>query len=381
MTVVGLLWGALTYTVPFIFVLTVVVFVHEMGHFLVGRWCGIKVDAFSLGFGRELASFTDRRGPRWRLAALPLGGYVKFHGDATVAGGTDETAMRRMPESERSVSFFAQPVWKRAAVVVAGPLANFLLAVVVFVVIFSAYGRAILLPRVDSVVAGGAAETAGLQAGDVIVEIDGAKVDNFTELQRIVTVSADRALQMVVNRGGQTLSLTATPKLDDVATPVGKSRAGVLGIRAGSHPQDWRDERYGLVEATKLAVSESWFVVTRTGGYLAGLLTGRESTDQLSGPVGLAQAAGEMAKLGMKFVLNLIAVLSISIGLLNLMPIPLLDGGHLAFYAIEALRGRALNQRAQEFGFRVGLAVVGGLMLFATYNDVARQIRHLFNLG
>ena len=362
-----------TYVVPFIFVLTVVVFIHELGHFLVGRWCGIKVDVFSLGFGRELAAYVDRKGTRWRLAALPLGGYVKFHGDATAAGGTDDTAARKMPESERSVSFFAQPVWKRAAVVVAGPVANFILAIVVFTGIFYAYGRAVLLPRVDSVVVGGAAEAAGFQKGDLVLEIDGRRVDSFVEFQRIVTASAGETLRILIDRDGKGMTLTAVPKMSEISTSLGKSRVGILGISAGAQAQNWRVENYGIVEATKLAASESWFVVSRTASYIGGLLIGRESPDQLSGPVGLAHVSGEMAKLGFSAVLNLIAVLSISIGLLNLMPIPLLDGGHLVFYAIEAIRGRALNQKAQEFGFRIGLAVVGSLMVFATYNDISTR--------
>ena len=381
MIVLQTLWSAATYLVPFIFVLTVVVFIHELGHFLVGRWCGIKVDAFSLGFGKELAHFVDRQGTRWRLAALPLGGYVKFHGDATAAGGTDDAAARKMPESERSVSFFAQPVWKRAAVVAAGPIANFILAIVVFAGIFLFYGRAVLLPRVDSVVVGAAAAEAGFEKGDLILEIEGARVDSFTELQRIVTASAGEPLRVLVDRGGKTLTLTATPRMSEIATPLGKSRAGILGINAGAHPQDWRVETYGPLAATRLAVSESWFVVSRTSSYIGGLITGRESPDQLSGPAGLAQASGEMAKLGFSAVLNLIAVLSISIGLLNLMPIPLLDGGHLVFYVIEFIRGRALNQKAQEFGFRIGLAFVGGLMVFATYNDIARLTRQFMSGG
>ena len=374
MPILHALMGMATYLVPFIFVLTVVVFIHELGHFQVGRWCGIKVDVFSLGFGREIFAFIDRKGTRWRLAALPLGGYVKFHGDATAAGGTDDTAARKMPESERAVSFFAQPVWKRAAVVAAGPVANFILAIAVFSATFFFYGRAVLMPRVDAVAVGGPAEAAGFRKGDLVMEIDGTKIDSFMDLQRIVTASADQTLHVTVERDGQTLLLTPTPRLSELSTPLGKSRAGVLGINAGSNRQDWRVENYGLIDSTRLALSESWFVVSRTSSYIAGLLTGRESPDQLSGPAGLAQASGEMAKIGFSAVLNLIAVLSISIGLLNLMPIPMLDGGHLVFYLIEAVRGRALNQRAQEFGFRIGLAFVGGLMIFATYNDLARLL-------
>ena len=371
-----------TYIIPFLFVLTVVVFFHELGHFLVGRWCGIKVDAFSLGFGPELFAFVDRKGTRWRFAALPLGGYVKFHGDANAAsGGTDDAAVSQMSEDERKVSFFAQPIWKRAATVAAGPIANFLLAIVIFSTIFFSYGRAVLLPRVDKVVAGGAAEIAGFMPGDLILEIDGRAISSFNELQRIVSIAAGQPIKILVDRGGKAMALNATPLLKEIATPMGKTRAGVLGIEAGQRRDDWKVEHYGLVDSVKLASSETWFVIERTASYLGGLFIGRESPDQLSGPAGLAQVSGEMAKLGFGAVLNLIAILSISIGLLNLMPIPLLDGGHLLFYAYEALRGRALGEKAQEFGFRVGIAFVAGLMIFATYNDIARLTRQFMNWG
>ncbi|MBV8850597.1 MAG: RIP metalloprotease [Methylobacteriaceae bacterium] len=381
MSAFGPLGTLLIYVVPFLFILTVVVFFHELGHFLVGRWCGIKVDAFSLGFGPEICAFVDRKGTRWRLAALPLGGYVKFHGDANAVSGTPSDDVPRMSVAERSVTFFGQPVWKRAAVVAAGPIANFILAVVIFTVLFVSFGRPVLLPRVDAVTPGGAAEVAGFKPGDIVLAIDGRTIDNFAEMQRIVSASADTPLIFLVNREGVATTLEATPRLKELSTPLGKTRVGLLGVEAGAHHDDWRTEHYSLLGSIQLAGHETWYVIERTMTYVGGLFVGRESPDQLSGVIGTAQVAGEMAKLGFGALLNLAAILSISIGLLNLFPIPLLDGGHLMFYAIEALRGRALNERAQEYGFRVGLAIVCGLMIFATYNDISRITRQLMHWG
>ncbi len=366
------LQGVGTYIVPFVVVLTIVVFVHELGHFLVGRWCGIKVDAFSIGFGPELFAFTDGKGTRWRFAALPLGGYVKFHGDANGASMADDAAVSGMPEDERKVTFAAQALWKRASVVAAGPIANFILALVILTGVFYFAGRAVLTPRIDGVVAGSVAEAAGFKPGDLVLEIDGEKIGSFNDLQRIVTASPDRSLAFLIDRSGQGVRLTATPRLKEIVTPVGKSRVGQLGIEAGGKRENWRMETYGVVDSVKLAGAETWFVLSSTAKYLGALVIGRESTDQLSGPAGLAQASGEMAKLGMVAFLNLVAILSISIGLLNLAPVPLLDGGHLLFYAIEGIRGRALPEKAQEIGFRIGIALVGCLMVVATYNDILR---------
>ena len=366
------LYSAGIYIVPFVLVLTIVVFFHELGHFIVGRWCGIKVDAFSIGFGPELVAFMDRKGTRWRIAALPLGGYVKFHGDANGASMADDAAISGMPESERAVTFAAQPIWKRAATVAAGPIANFILAIVVLTGVFWVNGRDILIPRVNGVVHGSAADVAGFRAGDLVLAIDGQPVKSFLDLQRIVTASPDQTLNFLVDRSGQDVQIAATPRLQEVKTPIGKSRVGQLGIEAGGRREDWRNEKYGVVDSARLAVGETWGVVSQTAGYLGKLAIGRESSDQLSGPAGLAQVSGEMAKLGLAALLNLLAILSVSIGLLNLAPVPLLDGGHLLFYLIEAIQGRALNERAQEIGFRIGIAVVGGLMVVATYNDIAR---------
>jgi regulator of sigma E protease len=381
MTVLHSLWTLGSYILPFVFVLGLVVFFHELGHFLVGRWCGIQVDAFSMGFGPELVHYTDRHGTRWRLAALPLGGYVRFHGDASGASEPDFEAAAAMPESERAVSFFAQKVWKRAAVVAAGPIANFLLALVIFTGLFYFDGRQILSPRIDSVVEGGRAAAAGFRKGDLVVSIDGVRIEGFQDMQRIVSSSAETPLHFIVERDGGQVEIVAAPERRDIKTPFGVNRAGVLGVAAGGASQDWRVRRFSLPGAAMEAGRETWYVIARTGAYLGGLVAGRESAEQLSGPIRIAEVSGEVAKAGIWPLFNLAAILSISIGLLNLLPVPLLDGGHLLYYAFEAARGKALTQRAQEFGFKIGLAFVAALMLVATYNDIVRLTRQWLNLG
>lgn len=366
-------------TVPFLGVLTVVVFFHEMGHFLVGRLCGVKVDAFSLGFGPELLHYIDRKGTRWRLALLPLGGYVKFHGDANGASMPDEAATAALPAEERSVTLFGQNVWKRAAIVAAGPIANFLVAIVIFAGLFHFAGRAMISTEIGSVQAGSAAEAAGFKPKDLIVSIDGQSTESFEDVQRIVMTSDGGALAFVVKRDGQDVALTATPVSKVRQTPLGPMRTAVLGVAADATPLTTHMRRYGVIDSFKLGTRETWFVVTSTGRYLKGLLAGRESTDQLSGPIRIAQVSGQMAKLGVAPLVNLAAILSISIGLLNLLPIPLLDGGFLMFFAYEAIRGKALGERTQQFGFRIGLTFVAALTIFAAYNDISRLTKSFFH--
>jgi regulator of sigma E protease len=381
MSLLTQIWALAGYILPFLFVLSLVVFFHELGHFLVGRWCGVKVETFSLGFGPELFGFNDRYATHWRVAAFPLGGYVRFHGESNGASMTDEAALAAMPPSERAVSFIAQKVWKRAAIVAAGPLANFLLAIVIFTGIFYVNGRAILLPMVDGIAAGSAAEAAGFQLGDRIVSIGGIKVDSFEDMQRVVQTASDTELAFSVERGGKLVELVATPRRRDVVTPFGTTRVGVLGVQSKSKPENWHIQTYDFVGSVKLAGAETWYVVARTGSYLKGLAAGQESTDQLSGPIRIAEVSGAMAKIGLAALLNLAAILSISVGMLNLFPIPLLDGGHLVYYAVEAVRGKAMNDKLQQFGFKVGLMLVTSLMVFATYNDILRLTRQWMHLG
>ena len=373
--ILGHIFSLFGYLVPFLFVLAIVVFFHELGHFLVGRWCGVKVDIFSLGFGRELAGFNDRHGTRWRLSAIPLGGYVKFHGDANAASAPQSTAMLdTMDAKDRAATFAAQPVWERAAIVVAGPVANFILAIAIFSVSFYVSGRPLLLPRVETVLPDSAAAKAGFQAGDLVVSINGEKVLGFGDMQKIVSASSEVPLSIEVERGTTDLNLVATPERRDVKGPFGSSRIGVLGITASNKPEDWSTERFTPIGAVTAASSETWYVIDRTMSYIGGLIVGTETPSQISGPIRIAEVSGEVAKVGFGALINLAAFLSISIGFVNLLPIPLLDGGHLMYFFVEATRGRPMSERAQEIGFRVGLAIVSMLMIFATFNDVLRLV-------
>lgn len=362
-------WGGwLTgYVVPFLFVLTVVVFFHELGHFLIARWCGVRVMVFSVGFGPELFGYNDRHGTRWKVSAIPLGGYVKFFGDENAASVPDAETVSQMSEAERRVSFFYKPVGQRAAIVAAGPIANFLLAIVIFAAVFTFYGKQAAPARVDTVQPNSAALAAGFQPGDLIVSINGRKIETFTDMQRLVSASAGQSLEIVVDRGGARTTLRATPALTELKDNFGNvHRIGVLGI-TGARGEPVKVDP---LTAVKLGVEETWFVVERTLSYLGGVIVGRESADQLGGPIRIAQVSGQVATAGFVALIHLAAVLSISIGLLNLFPVPLLDGGHLLFYSIEWIRGRPLSDRAQEYGFRIGLAIVLLLMIFATFNDI-----------
>ena len=359
------------YVVPFLFVLTVVVFFHELGHFLVARWCGIKVLVFSLGFGPEIVGFNDKRGTRWKLSAIPLGGYVKFFGDDNAASVPDHAAAAVMTEAERNDSFIHKPVGSRAAVVAAGPIANFILAIAIFAGVFMISGKQTTTARVDAIQDGSAAQAAGFKPGDLVVAINGSRIDSFSDMQRIVSISAGETLSVEIERGGVPVTLKAVPQMRELKDNFGNvHKLGVLGISRSMAAGDIKTEKMGPLTAIAAGAQETWFVVDRTLSYIGGIFAGREAADQLGGPIRIAQVSGQVATAGFTALVHLTAVLSVSIGLLNLFPIPLLDGGHLLFYGIEAARGRPLSERAQEFGFRIGLAIVVMLMLFATFNDI-----------
>jgi regulator of sigma E protease len=377
----------------FVVVLSIVVFVHEFGHFQVARWFNVKVDSFSIGFGPEILARTSRAGIRWRLSALPLGGYVKFTGDKDEASTPDFSAP---PADASSGLLHAQPVGVRAAVVAAGPAANFIFAIAVYWVLFGTMGETVQRPLISLVQAGGAAAEAGMLVGDEIISIDGAKIDSFTQLQSKVLVSAKEPLTIVVKRGTQTVEMIATPKVVERETPFGDMETqGALGIGSDGTEDTIKQVRFGPVEAGGRAVQQTWNVVSTQINFIQALFRGGMSAGHLSGPLGIGQIAGKVTensiagagpdasavKVAESVFLGLVqlmAVLSISIGFMNLLPLPVLDGGHLVFYAAEALRGKPIPEKVQALSFRVGLACILSLFVFATFQDLDRV--GLFNV-
>lgn len=364
----------LSYAPPFLFVLGVVVFVHEMGHFLVARFFGVTVETFSIGFGKELWSFYDRKGTKWRIALLPLGGYVKFKGDENAASVPHGGDIEKLSEAERAGNFHAKPVGQRAAVVVAGPVANFILAIVILTAWFMTAGKPILEPRVATIAPDSAAAEAGFQPGDLIRNIDGTDIESFNEVQRIVMLNAETPLSIAVERNGQLVTLNAKPQLKEVKDRLGNTiKVGLLGI--GSRNENLIVRKLGPVAAFSESLSETYFWLKQPVMFIQKLSMGQASGDQVRGFLGIAQLSREVASMGFAELFHWIAIISINIGLLNLFPIPILDGGHLLFYGIEAIRGRPLSERTMEIGFRIGFALVIMLMLFATRNDVIHFLR------
>lgn len=367
----GLLIGVL---LPFVFVLTIVVFIHELGHYWVGRLCGIGAKVFSVGLGPELFGITDKRGTRWRFSLIPLGGYVKFTGDMNAASANvdDGEGTAKLSPEEQAQAFQNKSVWRRAATVAAGPIANFILAIAIFSTVLAVYGRVIADPVVAEVRANSAAEQAGLMPGDIFVSLDGQTVAKFSDVQRYVSPRAEIPIQMIVSRDGKEVELIVTPERLETEDQFGnKLEQGVIGVVNNADVGNYRTEKYSVGQAIVQGVKETGYVITRTGGYLADVITGREKADQIGGPIRVAQVSGQVATLGIIALLNLTAILSVSIGLLNLLPVPILDGGHLLFYAFEAVRGKPLSPGAQEIGYRIGFALILSLMVFATWNDVS----------
>ncbi len=343
----------------FIVVLGVLVFVHELGHYLAARWRGIHVEAFSIGFGRSIASRTDRLGTVWKLAWLPLGGYVKLHGQERPEDVADDVRAGWLPGR----TFHEKSVLSRAIVVAAGPIANFLLAAVLFAGLFGTVGRPVTVPVIGEVVADGAAAKAGLLAGDRVESIDGAAIAKFEDIQRIVSASADRELSLRILRDGQEQTISVTPGARDAGQG---RRVGLLGVRGGGT----EFTKLNPAQAVAAGVEQTWDVTSQTVAGLGQMLSGARTTDELGGPLRIAQLSGQVAQLGLSSLVSFIAVLSVNLGLINLFPIPILDGGHLLFYLVEAVRGRPLPPRAQEYGYRAGFAVLACLFVFATWNDL-----------
>ncbi len=344
--------------VPFLIVLGVLVFIHELGHYLAARWRGVHVEAFSIGFGRAIASWTDKRGTVWKLSWLPLGGYVKLHGQEQPED-VDETVRAAWLPGR---TFHEKSVLSRAIVIAAGPIANFLLAIVLFTGLFATIGRPVATAELGEIVAGSAADRAGLQKGDVVAAIDGTAITRFEQLRAIVSTHAGKPLSLHVMRGQTALDLAVTPTTHDV----GGVPTGLLGVRAGASIF----EPVSAPAALWAGVAQTWDFTAQTFDGIWSMITRKASIDDLGGPVRIAQMSGQVAAMGLPSLVTFIAMLSVNLGLFNLFPIPVLDGGHLVFYLLEALRGRPLPPRAQEYGYRAGFALLLGLFVFATWNDL-----------
>lgn len=362
-----LLVGFWDYVIIFLVILTVVVFVHEMGHFLVARWNGVRVEVFSIGFGPELFGFTAKSGTRWKIGMLPLGGYVKMFGDADAASTPDFST--DLPPDLQRFSFRHKKVHQRAAIVAAGPAMNFIFGIVVLAGMFMIYGQPRTAPVIGQVQEGSAAAAAGLLAGDRVREANGQGVERFQDLQRIIRLTVGEPVDLIIDRHGQSMRLTAQPRVTEVKDIFGNvHKTPVLGIVAD--PDSTEVVHYDPVSALWAATRETGDMVTSTLIGLGQMATGQRESDELGGPLRIAKGAGQAAQLGIGSVVFYTILLSINLGLINLFPVPLLDGGHLLFYGVEALQGRPLGPRAQEYGFRIGLILVFALMLFATRNDL-----------
>jgi regulator of sigma E protease len=459
---IGGLGNAAFFAIAFLLVLTPIVFIHELGHFLVARWCGVKVKDFSIGFGREIFGFYDRYGTRWRFAWIPVGGYVKFMDDDNSASFPSRESLERMSPAEREGAFQTKPLAARAAIVAAGPIANFLLAIVIFTLMFVFIGERVIPPRVGAVEPGGPAASAGFQPNDLIVGIDGRQVRSFADMERIITLNADRDLAFEVERAGARVQLKATPVWSETADPAGKKfkrvtigveppampprvgglvqgapaagagfrtgdvivriegtpvksfaemqkivsanadreitfeidregtllrlkatpaerevtdrfgakiKQGMIGIK-GTQEGEFR--RYGPVEAFGQAINRTYSIIADSLTGLYQIATRRMPADQLRGPLGIAEMSAQVATWGLVPLISFVALISVAIGFFNLLPVPVLDGGHLLFYAIEAVRRKPLSERTQEISFRIGLALVLLLFVFVTVIDVRR---------
>jgi len=353
----------------FVVVLTLVVFFHELGHYLVARICGVKVEVFSIGFGRELFGFTDRTGTRWKFSLIPLGGYVKFYGDVGYAGEKDHIAAGKMSSKDMEVSFHTKSLARRAAIVAAGPVANFLLAIVILVFIFSIVGRAFTPPVVGEVVEGSAALAAGIEADDRIISINARKIRRFEDIRDIVMFSPGEVLNLNIERAGQFLEISVTPRTSEFIDALGNShKIGLLGISVAGV----EFEKVSIVGAILEAVGHTYYLSAKTLQGIGQIITGSRSTDELGGPILIAQMSGAQAANGPVSFFNFVVILSVTLGLINLFPIPVLDGGHLLFYLLESLRGKPLGSKVQEYSFLAGLSFIVVLMVFTTFNDLTR---------
>jgi regulator of sigma E protease len=351
----------------FLLVIGPLIFVHELGHYFAGRWFGVKADAFSIGFGKEIAGWTDKRGTRWKIGWLPLGGYVKFAGDMNPAS-TPSNEWLAMPPEERNKTFQSKPVWQRFIIVLAGPLVNFLFAIAVYIGVFASYGEPRTPALVSAVVEGSAADRAGLRPGDRIVELNGQNITRFEDVAAFVRIRPEERVRVEIERGGKTLELFAVPDAQTVRDNFGnEAKMGLLGISPAGRVIEPLQPHQLVGAAVRQTVDTVQMMVVTLGQ----VVTGTRSVKEMGGPLKIAQYSGQQASLGWLDFMWFMSIISINLGFINLLPIPLLDGGHLLFYLIEGVRRKPLKPEAQEWAFRTGLAALLALMIFVTLNDLA----------
>ncbi len=358
--------GFLLTILAFALVIGPLVFIHEMGHYLAGRWFGVKAEAFAIGFGREIAGFTDKRGTRWKFGWLPLGGYVRFAGDMNPAGQPD-AAWLSLPPAERNQTFQAKKLWQRAIIVAAGPITNFLLAILILGGFAVVYGESRTPPVVNTIVAGGAAAGAGLQPGDRIVAMGDTRIDTFDDIRNYAQIRADERVRVTYDRGGQVQTADLTIATQREVDRFGNEyRTGLVGI-GNTSPVF---EPVSLLRAPVVGVERTVGIVDMMVATIGQIVTGRRPLDELGGPLRIAKVSGETMTLGWPAFITLIALVSINLGFINLLPVPMLDGGHLFFYAIEAVRRKPVDPKVLEWAFRGGLAALLALMVLVTVNDL-----------
>ncbi len=351
----------------FIVIISVIVFIHEFGHYIFAKKFGVKIESFSIGFGREIFGWNDKSGTRWKISILPMGGYVKMFGDESGASNPDVGKLATMTDEEKKHAFYFQKIWKKFLIVFAGPFTNFLTAIVILSFFFVFYGRPETKPILDSVKEGSAAAQIGLKAGDEITELDGTHIARFEQIKAIVSINPGLPIPITYIRDGKEIKTEITPQIQETTDVFGdKAKLGLIGVT--SNAADYN--KLPLPKALAASVAETYDISANTLQAIGQMLTGRRSSDEISGIIRIAEYSGKSVEKGLRMVLWFMAILSINLGLVNLFPIPMLDGGHLFFYLIEAVRGKPLSEKTQEYLFRAGFLLLMGLMVFATFNDL-----------
>ena len=362
----------LSYILPFIALIVIVVFIHEYGHYYFAKRFGVGVTDFSIGFGKEMFGWNDKSGTRWKVCVIPLGGYVKFFGDRNVYSQADnEKIIKEYSKEDQDKLFVLKPLYQRALIVFGGPLANFLLAILIFFSVYTFAGKDFTPAVINEVQKDSPAMVAGLKDNDIIVSIDGNKVKSIMEVSKFIMMSTDEFINFTINRYDQDLIFKVKPNLveseDDFGNKVTKR---MIGIKLGAYNNEVNHVKLGPAKALFYAVNEVYFVTTSSLKYIGSMLTGNGDSSQLGGPIRIAKISGQVAEFGILPFISLMAYISISLGLINLFPIPMLDGGHLMFYGIEKVLGRPLSQKTQEGFFRIGMFLLLSLMFFTTFNDL-----------